>query len=189
MEYIIGQTAGIIVTVGSLIGPLFKKKWMMLVNSILLNALAALNVILVSGMGSAVFLNCVGALQASLSLYHIQKIIPVTKIEKIIFMALYIGMGIFGAVTAPGFVFELSYKNLLEILPIIAAAFFCIATFIRSEQITRMYGVANYVLWLVYYIAIGSTTAFAQIAGLATTCIALYKYREKGEKKNEDKNP
>ena len=59
MEYIIGQTAGIIVTIGSLIGPLFKKKWMMLVNSILLNALAALNVILVNGMGSAVLLNCV----------------------------------------------------------------------------------------------------------------------------------
>lgn len=188
MEYIIGQTAGIIVTIGSLIGPLFKKKWMMLVNSILLNALAALNVILVNGMGSAVLLNCVGTAQALLSLYHVQKNVPVTMIEKTIFMALYIGMGIFGAVTAPGFVLELSYKNLLEILPIIAAAFFCIATFIRSEQITRMYGLANYALWLVYYIVIGTTTAFAQIAGIVMTCIALYKYREKGEKKNENQN-
>ena len=43
----------------------------------------------------------------------------------------------------------------------------------------RFFSLANAISFLVYYAVIGSTMVFAQVVGLASILIALYRYRTK----------
>ncbi len=183
MAYIVGQILGVIASCFSLVGPFFKKKWMMLVTVIVANALVTLNFFLIKQIGSAVFLNLVAVVQGTVSLYHVRKETKITLFEKILFLILYLGLGTWGMVSAPGFVWEISVKNLIETMPIIGALFLMIGVFVRDEQKTRVFGVCNNVLWIVYDAIIGTTAIFAPGFGLISNVSALYKYRKKGTKK------
>ena len=90
MMYYIGQGMGILATIGCFVNPLFKKKWQMLVATMLVNILLALNLVFIGQVTSAVFLNAVAVVQTILSLWHVQKEKPVTLIENIIFFILYV---------------------------------------------------------------------------------------------------
>ena len=59
MEYIIGQFFGILMSICCFIGPLFKRKWMMLVNTMAANFFVILSLVFLKEIGSAVFLNLV----------------------------------------------------------------------------------------------------------------------------------
>jgi uncharacterized membrane protein len=65
------------------------------------------------------------------------------------------------------------------LLPVAAVIPFCISVFVRDEQNTRKLMLINLVLWLIYYIAIGSTMVAAQSISLVTTVAALIRYRKK----------
>ena len=56
MMYYIGQGMGILATIGCFVNPLFKKKWQMLVATMLVNILLALNLVFIGQVTSAVFL-------------------------------------------------------------------------------------------------------------------------------------
>ena len=70
-------------------------------------------------------------------------------------------------------------RNMLELLPIIGAVLNMITVFVRDEQRTRKFLLSNALVWCVYTAVIMSTTFFAEFLAAVSTCIALYKYRQR----------
>jgi membrane associated rhomboid family serine protease len=71
----------------------------------------------------------------------------------------------------------LGYNTPLDILSIVAAVFYMLAVFQKKEQNTRLMLLVNLGTWTVYHTIIGSTAVFAHVAGLISSLIALYRYR------------
>ena len=179
MQYIIGQILGIVATVVTVLMPMFRKKWQMLVATIASNLLLALNFILIGQIGSAAFLCFVAIIQSVVSMRHTVRKTKASTAEQFLFLGLYIAFGLIGIVKAPGFVLEASYENLLELLPIVGSAILTFSIFASSEQTTRKFLLANITIWAVYTALIGSTTFFAEVAAFVTTTTALVRYRKK----------
>ena len=176
--YLIGQILGIGATIVSILMPMLHKKWQMLAATIGCNLLLALNFILIGQLGSGAYLCFVAIIQSVVSMRHTVRNTKASTAEQFLFLGLYIGFGLFGIVTAPGFVLEASYSNLLELLPIVGAAILTFSIFAPNEQTTRKFLLANITIWAVYTALIGSTTFFAEVAAFITTATALYKYRK-----------
>ena len=176
--YLIGQILGIGATIVSILMPMLHKKWQMLAATIACNLLLALNFILIGQLGSGAYLCFVAIIQSVVSMRHTVRKTKASTAEQFLFLGLYIGFGLFGIVTAPGFVLEASYENLLELLPIVGAAILTFSIFAPNEQTTRKFLLANITIWAVYTALIGSTTFFAEVAAFITTATALYKYRK-----------
>lgn len=166
MTYVIAQICGVLASACSL-GPLLKKKQQMLAVSLLANVLVAVNLMLLDKFGSAVFLNFAAVLQILLSMWHVAKEKPVKPAENIVFMIIFIGCGIFG------------FKEALDILPLIGAILFVIAIFERDEQKTRLISIGNALIYMIYYLLVGSTSALAQAISVTINSVALYAYRKK----------
>lgn len=179
MQYMIGQVLGIVATIITVSMPLFRKKWQMLTATIAGNLLMALNFILIGQIGSAVFMYLVAILQSIISMNHTVKGTKVQIWEQMLFCGLYIGLGLLGIVTAPGFAMELSAENLLELLPIIGSALLTFSIFARNEQTTRKFLLMNASIWAVYTAIVGSSTFFAEFFAAVTTMVSLWRYRKK----------
>ena len=179
MQYWIGQACGIIATIVGVSVPIFKKKWQMLVMSIANNIFCALNLIFLDRIGSGIFLFAVGAVQALVNLVHDLRKTQGALVEKLIFIALYLGLGFYGLVTGPGFVPAVNARNLLELLPIIAAVMNMCFVFSRTERTARIFFVACNGMWMIYYVIIGSSAMLCSLISVATGLITLYKNREK----------
>lgn len=179
MAYIIGQGLGLAATFCCFIGPFWKKKWQMLVNTAIANVLVALNFLLIGQVGSALVMNLVAIVQSMVSLVHTVKGTRISTAEKVIFLILYIGLGLVGMVTAPDFVPGITLANAIGMMPIIGAVLLMVAVFMRNEQTSRKFGLANALVWMVYDAIIGTTAIFAQIISIVTTSAALYKYRKR----------
>ena len=95
------------------------------------------------------------------------------------FFVLYVGLGLYSIVSAPGFIPEVSFGNLLELLPVAAAAVLVISVFLRDEQQTRKLNLLNALLWFVYDAIVGATAAFSQLISIAANVTAMLKYRKK----------
>ena len=178
MAYYIGQFLGLMTTVCSLILPFLKKKWQFLLVNIAINLFVILNMALIGQFGSAIFLCLVAIAQSTLALFRTKNDTSVSVPEAIIFTILYVGCGLFGIVTAPGFVLAVNYTNLLELLPIMGALCQMICVFVRDEQTTRKWVLANAVFWMTYSAAVGSSVFFNDLLTAISTVIALYKYRK-----------
>ena len=179
MQYIVGQLLGIAATVITVAIPVFRKKWQMLAATLSGNLLMAIHFFLIRQIGSAIFLYFVAMLQAIVSMCHTVKQTQVRLWEQFLFCAMYIGLGVFGIVTAPGFVPKVNAVNLLELVPVIASAMLTFSIFARSEQTTRIFLLINTSLWAAYMAIIGSTGFFAEAFTASTTLFALWKYRKK----------
>ena len=179
MAYIIGQIFGLLTIVCSLILPFMKKKWQLLSTNIAINGLVILNLVLIGQFGSGCYLCMVAIVQSGLALLRTKSDKQVGILETILFTIAYVGFGFFGIITAPGFVPEINYRNLLELLPICGALSQMICVFVRDEQATRRWILATSLFWLVYSTAIGSSVAFNDLLSVISTVSALYKYRKK----------
>lgn len=179
MPYILGQICGIITLIAGIIMPLYKKKWQMLLNTILINLTMALNFILIGEIGSAAALCIVAVVQSIVSLIHTLRDTKPSTAEIAIFFLLYLGFGFFGLISAPGFVWEINRHNLLELLPIIGSLCSMTFVFIRNEQLSRWVLLATCSIWSVYTAIVGATSFFAQFFTVLTTLYAMYKYRVK----------
>ena len=71
-----------------------------------------------------------------------------------------------------------------KILSIVAAVFYMISMFQKKEQNVRLFLLANMSAWTIYHAVIGSTAIFAQIAGIISSLIALFRYRKKEKRDN-----
>lgn len=168
--YIAGQIVGIFVTVTVIIIQQLKKRTQILWASVLVNVLGALNVLLLDGFGSGVTVNFVAIAQILVALWHEKKNTTETMVEKIIFLGLYVGVGI------------MSYSSPLDILAILAAVFYMVAMLQKKEQNIRLCLLANMTSWTIYHGILRSTGIFAQIAGIISAIIALCRYRQKDKK-------
>lgn len=169
MEFI-GQAFGIIATICCAVLPLFRKKWMMLLFSMIANILFGLNQIFLGEISSACLLYIVTVVQTLLMLWHVHKDSKVTLVENIVFLILFVIFGIIG------------FKSWLDVLPIFGAIFSMFATFQRSEQRTRLLILFNAICWASYFLigwAINgmlSTNVFAELLAITTSVIGLIKY-------------
>ena len=177
MSYILGQFFGLVATVACIIVPLYKKKWQMLLNTALVNLMMILNLVFIGEVGSAVCLCAVAIVQCFFSLAHDRRNTDPGRVETVLFFLLYIGFGFFGLVTAPGFVWAVNARNLLELMPIAGSLLSMTFVFIREEQRARWFLLATCSVWAVYTALIGSTTFFAQLFTVITTAAAIYRYR------------
>ena len=167
MAYYIGQILGILVTVGAVVNLQLKNKKHMFILSIAVNLLSSLNILLVDQWNSGVIICAVAVIQLLFSLWHDKKGTKANLPEKIFFVALYVGGGLLG------------YNAPIDILSIVAAILYMVAMFQKKEQNIRLFLLANMSCWTVYHLVIGSTAIFAQIAGIISSLIAMYRYRKK----------
>ena len=179
MNYYIGQALGLAATVCTIILPFFKKKWQILILNICVNLFIALNFVLIGQIGSAAFLCTVAIFQSIVSMVHDNKGTPISLVEKILFLALYVGFGFFGIFTAPGFVPEINATNLLELMPIVGALMLMFSVFSKSEQTMRKFLLCNATIWTIYTAIVGSTAFFTDLVCMISTTSALIKYRKK----------
>ena len=162
----IAQFFGILVTAGVIINQQLKKKKQMLILSVFVNIFSAINILLLDGFNSGVIVCLVAVLQLLVSIWHEFKGTQSGTVEKIIFLILYLGGGIIGI------------NNPIDLLSTFAALFYMLAVFQKKEQHIRMFLLVNLSTWTVYHTIIGSTAVFAQIAGIISSLIALYRYRK-----------
>lgn len=167
MTYYIAQFLGIVVTAGAILTLQLKNKKHMLVVSAVVNVLAALNILLLDTFSSGVIINIIAVLQILVSLLHEHKATDVTLPEKIIFLVLYVIGGALG------------FKAWIDILSIVAAVLYMLAMSQKKEQHIRLFLLGNMATWTVYHLVLGSTAVLAQIAGIISSLIALYRYRKK----------
>ncbi len=168
--YIAGQIVGILVTVTVIVIQQLKSRKQILWASVLVNILGALNVLLIDGkLGSGVTVNFVAIAQILVALWHEKRGTEEKLPEKIIFLILYVGVGI------------MSYTSPLDILAILAAVFYMIAMLQKKEQSIRLCLLANMTSWTIYHAILHSTGIFAQLAGIVSALIALYRYRKTGK--------
>ena len=172
--YLIAQAFGIFATLCCFAMPLFKRKWQMLLINIGGNLFFILNLLLLGlhngdmmANATAMIVNVVSLAQVLLSYWHVRKDTPVTTLENIIFLVLYVGMGFIG------------FQRILDFLPIIASVFNMLAVFQKDEQKTRYLVLFNASIFCAYYIIIGSTSLLAELLAVITTVIGLIRYRKK----------
>ena len=178
MPYLLGQFFGLVATVACIIVPLFRKKWQMLLNTALVNLMMILNLVLLGEVGSAVCLCAVAIVQCMVSLVHDRRRTAPGPMETVLFLLLYLGFGFFGMVTAPGFVWGINGRNLLELLPILGSLLSMTFVFVREEQRARWFLLATCSVWALYTAIIGSTTFFAELFTVLTTVAALRRGRK-----------
>ncbi len=166
MTYYIGQALGIVVTIGAILTMQIKNKKPMLIVSATVNVLSALNILLLDKFSSGVIICLVAVLQIIDSLWHDKKGTEVTLAEKIIFLMLYVTGGLLG------------FEKGIDVLSIIAAVLYMLAMIQKKEQNIRLFLLGNMATWTVYHTILGSTAVFAQIAGIISSLIALYRYRK-----------
>ena len=167
MAYYIGQALGLVATVCCFLLPLMKKKWQMLAVTAAANLMFALNLLLIDRVSSAIIIYIVAIVQSVISYWPVQKEKPVTMMENIIFLILYVGCGAIG------------FKSALDLLPIAGAVFNMLATFQRDEQKTRIFILLNACCFFTFGAAVGSTSMFAELLAIITTIIAMVRYRKK----------
>lgn len=177
--YYIGQICGLIGAGITLIQPQLPKKTQMLICTILVNGLNALNFALIGQWGASVFLCLVAVAQGCVALRHEIRKTTVSRMENRLFFLLYLGFGFLGMVTAQDFVWAIHPRNLLELLPIIGALMLMLSVFAKTEQKTRLFLLFNGASWLVYTIIVGSTAFFTALIAIISSSIALIKYRGK----------
>ena len=172
--YIIAQAFGIFATLCCFAMPLFKKKWQMLMINIGGNLFFILNLLLLGlhtgdlfANATAMIVNVVSLVQVLISYWYVKKETPVSIVENIIFLVLYVGMGFVG------------FQRALDFLPIIASVFNMLAVFQKDEQKTRYLVLCNASIFCAYYIILGSTSMLAELLAVITTVIGLVKYRKK----------
>lgn len=167
MTYYVAQVLGILVTIGVIVTLQLKKKKQMLVVSVLVNAMSAANILLLDEFNSGVIVCGVAVFQLLLSIIHEYKGTQPSRAEQIVFLVLYVTGGVLG------------YHSPVDLLSIVAAVFYMLAVFQKKEQNIRIMLLVNLSLWTVYHTILGSTAVFAQIAGVISSLIALYRYRKK----------
>lgn len=167
--YYIGQIVGILVTIGAVVNLQLKKKQHMYILSIIVNILSALNILLLDGFSSGVIICLVADIQIAMAIWHDKKQTQAKLPEQIIFFALYVAGGLLG------------FSTWIDILSIVAAALYMFAMFQKKEQNIRLFLLGNMATWTVYHAVLGSTAIFAQLAGIVSSLIALFRYRTKKE--------
>ena len=176
---LIGQILGIILIIGCILNAQFPKRWQMLLGQVFLNILSATNMFLL-GQGLTACLPCiVAAVHCGVNVIKDRKGKGTRLGETIFFCSLYpIAWGI-------GFFISVKSGNAswLDIIPLLALAFFISSVIIPKEQLMRLCTLGNATVYSVYNIIYMNVAVFAHLFTIASIIIALIRYRK------TDKNP
>ena len=167
MTYYIGQAFGLLSTACNLLKPLLKEKEQMLWANAAGNALVIVNILLISGYGSAVMVCGVAVVQSIIAIWYNRRERAFGRAENILFLLLYIGCG------------SLGLKTALDVLPIVGAIFNMLATFQKDEQRMRWFLLVNAAVFVGYYWIIGSSALLSVLGSIIFTLMGLWKYRKR----------
>lgn len=175
---VIAQIFGLLQSTCCIIGPYFKYRWQMLINSMVSVSFLIINLILLSVATpdspvnlSGIMLNSVALVVLSFSLWHVRKGTQAPIVEKVIFFVVFLALGCVG------------FEDLIDILPLLGAVFFMLASFQHDEQKTRVLYLFNTLSWFTYHCLCQNSAAIGQAVAFTMYAIALYKYRKKDTKK------
>ena len=168
--YILGQSLGILSTLCAIARPFCGKKQHILLLNIAVNALVAMNYVLIGQFGSGTLLCLVCVIQSLCSMGHLRRGTGAGTGEIALFSLLYLGFGIFGLLRAA--------TPLPELLPIAGTVIMMIAIYIPDEQATRKLLLLNGILWTVYALSRGSSTFLTNAVSATAAGIALWRYRK-----------
>ncbi len=178
---VIAQLFGLLQSTCCIIGPYFKYRWQMLVNSIVSVSFLIINLLLLSIATpdsavnlSSIILNFVALVVLSFSLWHVRKGTQAPIAEKVIFFVVFLSLGCIG------------FESAIDILPLLGAVFFMIASFQHDEQKTRVQYLFNTASWFTYHCIVGSSAAIGQLVSFCMYAYALYRYSDKGKKKTKE---
>ena len=164
--YILGQFFGILVAVSCAVAPFFKKKWQILAILLGGNICAALNFLILKGVGPAVIINILASVHIVVDFIHEKTRKATSLAEKIVFLVLYLACGFIG------------FKGAADLLPVAAAVFFMLSVFQNKAQSVRVCITLNATMWIIYDIIIGSSAILAQLIAIASNISSYIKYRK-----------
>ncbi len=164
---ILEQTLGITVAVLCIVATQVKYKWQIMLISATANLLAGVNFLIFVGFSNAFFVSMVAVVQTTVDLIKSLKGKETSKVEKIIYLALYLTLGILGV------------KQPADWLIVLASLSFCLAVFCKREQGVRAFMVGNAATNIVYNLLMNSTNLYSQIFSLISGIVALIRYRKK----------
>ncbi len=177
MIYFIGQVCGVLATIACVTVPLWKTKFMMLLDATAVNLLMCLNYILIGQSGAAVFVSGVATIQAVFSLLHTRKESEPSRMEKGVFLVLYLIFGVYGLLQATGYMPGWNVKTLVELMPIIGSMLNMCFVYVRGERQSRRFLLLTDGVWALYSAISGATAFFGQFFTVLTTLAAMYRYR------------
>ena len=179
MSYAIGQALGVLSTACAIFRPFCKKKWQIMLLNAAINLLVASNYLLIGSFGSASVLCLLAIVQSVVSAVHDRRGTRAPLWEIVFFTIGYIAVGLVGIITAPGFVWEVSAANLLELMPIAGSMLMMAALVAPEPQTIRKFLLANSTIWVTYAILRGSSTFMTNAVSGTASAVALWKYRKK----------
>ena len=178
---IIGQILGIIVIIGSIINGQFPKKWQVLMGQIVLNLLSATNMFLVGAGYAAIIPSLIASVHCTINMIRSKKGLTSPIIQEIIFSILYLigwGMGFYLSCSS-------GKSPWFEFLPLIAVAFFIAALLTTRIQLMRLFYIGNASMYVIYNIIYPNSAIFAHLFSISSFLVAMFRYREKKDKKDK----
>lgn len=172
MIYFAAQFCGLLGTVITVLQPQFRTKVQLSLCSGLINLFNGLNFALLGQTGSAMLLCLVAVIQSGSSIAHEKFSLPAFPGESILFGFGYLAVGLLGLAT------DSAPFSILSLLPILGALMLMLSLSAKSPQKTRLFLLMNSLCWLVYTAALGSTVFFSCLFSLASSLLALWKYRK-----------
>ena len=164
---LLAQLLGVLIAVLCILATQMKKKWQMMLLSATANLLAGINYLVFVGFSNAFMVSMVAVVQTTVDIFKSQKGKETSKVEKIVYLVLYLTLGVLGV------------KNLEDWLIVLASITFCLSVFCKKEQGVRAFMVGNAATNVVYTLLVNSTTLYSQIFSLISGVIALIRYRKK----------
>lgn len=171
MIYSIAQFCGLLGTVITVLQPQFRTKVRLSLCSGLINLFNGLNFALLGQTGSAMLLCLVAVIQSGFSIAHEKFSLPLFPGESIVFGFGYLSVGLLGLAT------DSTPFSILSLLPSLGAMMLMLSIYTRSTQKTRLFLLLNSLCWLVYTAVLGSTVFFSCLFSMASSLLALWKYR------------
>ncbi len=181
MSYFIGQVCGVLATIACILVPLWKTKFMMLLDAMVVNLLMCLNYILIGQSGAAVFVSGVATIQTVFSLFHTHRGSEAARVEKGVFLVLYLLFGVYGLLQATGYMPGWNFKTFVELMPIIGSMLNMCFVYVRSERQSRRFLLLTDGVWALYSAITGATAFFGQFFTVLTTVAAMYRYRNQAD--------
>lgn len=173
MKQIIADILGYVITAGCLISPQFKKRGQILFMNLLVNALAAVQYLLL-GQVTAVAVSAVAIVQILHSSFRPKDKRP-SRAFLILYSVAYIVAGLLP--------FAVGGQELkpIALLPTLGALFFMGSVAQENVQRMRLFSLANATVNLIYTAAIRSTMFFAQLVTVISVVTALIRYHKKSK--------
>ena len=171
MNFIIAQILGLIGALLKIVSIQFKSKKKILLMFILVNLITGIELILLKGYTGALI--CfIAAIQTFINYIYVikNKKLPKFFIPIYVIISLIIGM--------------YSYKELMDILPVICSMLYIASICQTKEKNLRILSFINISIWVVYNIYhMAYTDVLFKICILISNAIAIYNYDIKGKRK------